>query len=307
MTMTLMEEQVEVHLRRMLSLNFSPYTIRNSRFILRRFVEWLAEAGIHAPENIRGRHLGNWQDALALRMNGAKPLKARSVNKNVEVCRGFLNHLAREGLVPAALVDRIQYVKEPYLLPGSVLTHTQARHLLDTVATDTAEGYRNRKILELLYSSGIRANELLGLNVLDLDLKGRTAVVMGKGRKQRIVPFGVSVAGALETYIKVIRPHFMHDAAETAMFLNGSGIRMPYHTLRRIVHACAERAGLDVIVTPHTFRRSCTTELIRSGANMYHVKELLGHESLDTLKHYAKLTITDLKRTHAKCHPMERG
>jgi site-specific recombinase XerD len=84
------------------------------------------------------------------------------------------------------------------------------------------------------------------------------------------------------------------------------GRRFPYFTLRRIVHLYAKKAGLDINVTPHTFRRSCTTELLRAGAGMYHVKEMLGHESLDTLKHYAKLTITDLKRTHRKCHPRER-
>ena len=81
---------------------------------------------------------------------------------------------------------------------------------------------------------------------------------------------------------------------------------MPYYTLRRIVHACAVKAGIEINVTPHTFRRSCTTEMLRGGAGMYHVKELLGHESLETLKHYAKLVITDLKKTHAKCHPREK-
>jgi integrase/recombinase XerC len=174
------------------------------------------------------------------------------------------------------------------------------------VATDTAEGYRNRALLELLYSSGIRAAELLGLDLADLDFAGRTAMVMGKGRKQRVVPFGSTAARFLETYIKAIRPHFLSDASQSALFLDNAGRRLPYHSLRRIVHACSEGSGLDINVTPHTLRRSCTTELLRSGANMYHVKELLGHESLDTLKHYARLTITDLKRTHQRCHPRER-
>ncbi len=129
---------------------------------------------------------------------------------------------------------------------------------------------------------------------------------MGKGRKQRVVPFGSTAARFLEVYIKAIRPYLLRDAIESALFLDTQGRRMPYHTLRRIVHACSHAAGLDITVTPHTLRRSCTTELLRSGANMYHVKELLGHESLDTLKHYTRLTITDLKRTHRKCHPRER-
>ena len=90
------------------------------------------------------------------------------------------------------------------------------------------------------------------------------------------------------------------------MFVDSQGRRFPYYTFRLQVKACARRAGLSIEVTPHTFRRSCTTELLRGGANMYHVKELLGHETLSTMKHYAKLTITDLKKTHEKCHPRER-
>jgi site-specific recombinase XerD len=89
--------------------------------------------------------------------------------------------------------------------------------------------------------------------------------------------------------------------------VNHRGERMAYHTLLHLVHHYANGQALDVNVTPHTFRRSCTTELIRGGANLYHVKELLGHETLETLKHYTRLTIVDLKKTHEKCHPRERG
>jgi len=110
----------------------------------------------------------------------------------------------------------------------------------------------------------------------------------------------------LETYVRAVRPCLAKAGGEKALFLDKEGRRFPYYSLRRIVVACGERAKVGVAVTPHTFRRSCTTELLRGGAGMYHVKELLGHESLETLRHYARLTITDLKRTHAKCHPREK-
>ena len=103
-----------------------------------------------------------------------------------------------------------------------------------------------------------------------------------------------------------MRPHLLANAAETALFLDANGRPLAYHSLRRIVQGCREAAGLEINVTPHTFRRSCATELLRSGANMYHVKELLGHESLDTIKHYARLTISDLRKTHRKCHPRDK-
>jgi integrase/recombinase XerC len=161
-------------------------------------------------------------------------------------------------------------------------------------------------MLELLYSSGVRAAEILGLNLTDVDLEAKTALVLGKGRKQRMIPFGQTACNFLRGYIKTIRPHFISEDSGPALFLDYQGKRYPYYSLRRMVHRYSEESGLSVNVTPHTFRRSCTTELLRSGANMYHVKELLGHENLDTLKHYARLTITDLKATHKRCHPRDR-
>ena len=306
--MTIIEQHISGYLRRLRSLNYSPSTLRTSKFILRWFRLWLADHGVHSTDVLRGRHLDTWQEALSQRMSSAsgKPLKPRAVNKKIEVVKGFLKYLVSVGAVSSALIERVQYVKEPKMLPGSVLTHAQACRLLKSVATDTPEGYRNRTMFELLYSSGMRVGELLGLDIGVLDIEGRTAIVMGKGRKERVVPFGATAAKILETYLKVIRPHFVTDTGEKALFLDAAGRRLPYYTFRRIVRACAENSGIDVHVTAHTFRRSCTTELLRGGANMYHVKELLGHESLETIKHYARLTITDLKRTHRKCHPRER-
>ena len=129
---------------------------------------------------------------------------------------------------------------------------------------------------------------------------------MGKGRKERIVPVGKTALRYLESYVKAVRPFLVRGKTDNALFLTAEGERLPYRRLLKIVHKYTDNMDLNVTVTPHTFRRSCTTELIRGNANIYHVKELLGHESLDTLKHYAKLNITDLKKTHARCHPREK-
>ena len=129
---------------------------------------------------------------------------------------------------------------------------------------------------------------------------------MGKYSKERIVPIGKTALKHLETYIIAVRPYLLCNTGEEAIFLNKKGGRLHYEQVRCLLHSYAAQAGLDAIVTPHTFRRSCATEMLREGANIYHVKQLLGHETLNTLKHYAKLTITDLQKTHAKCHPRER-
>ena len=295
------------HLDHMRSRNFSRYTIRQSRCCVGVFLRWAAEEGISTPDQLRPKHLQAWQKRMSQRLSvRGQPLKARSINKHVETVNSFLKYLARGGVIARALTEVIEYVKEPVFLPGSVLTHEQMRQLMGTVPTDTPEGYRFRTMMEVLYSSGMRIAELLGLDLGDVDHGNATAKVLGKGRKERIVPVGRTALQYLEGYLKAIRPLSAGAADEKAIFVKNDGKRYPYYTFLRQLHIHARRAKVPVNVTPHTFRRSCTTELLRGGANMYHVKELLGHESLETLKHYAKLTILDLKREHRRCHPRER-
>jgi integrase/recombinase XerD len=305
--MSALPRLLDLHLERLRSLNFSPATIRQNRYVLKRLIHWLeAVAGVTRVDMLRKRHLRRWQEHLSKHVTTrGRPYRPRSINKHIEVARSFLQFLVAEGYIQPGLAEAIVYIKEPVVLPGSTLIHAQVRTLLDTISTDTAEGYRNRTMMEMLYSTGIRVGELLGLDMEKVDFRNRTARVIGKGRKERVVPIGQTAMHFLETYVKAVRPFMLDHRAESAVFVESGVGRMPYYTLRRIVHSSAVKAGIEINVTPHTFRRSCTTEMLRGGAGMYHVKELLGHESLETLKYYAKLTITDLKRTHAKCHPRE--
>jgi len=306
--MSNLHQHLNEHLERLRSLNFSPLTIRHSRYSVAAFLRWL-EAGhdLVEPDRLRAKHLHAWQKHLSERTTvRGHLLKARSINKHVECLRRFLKFLVETGLAAQHLQEAIQFVKEPRMLPGSVLAHEQMRRLLGTAIPDTPTGYRLRTMLEVLYSSGLRVAELLGMNVGDVDFKYGTVRVMGKGRKERVVPVGKTALQYLESYLRAVRAAATGIAEQKALFVDGTGKRFPYYTFRRQVKVCAKRAGLEIEVTPHTFRRSCTTELLRGGANMYYVKELLGHESLETLRHYAQLTIHDLKREHQKCHPRER-
>ena len=121
------------------------------------------------------------------------------------------------------------------------------------------------------------------------------------------MPVGQTALRWVLSWVRAVRPAFMPPGREQpALFLTRAGGRVPYHTFRRIVLAAADSAGLHGRVTSHVFRRSCTSELVRGDANLYHVSRLLGHESLDTLKYYARLNIEDLRRTHSATHPRER-
>jgi integrase/recombinase XerD len=306
MNSTALAEILVEFLEHLRARRFSPCTLKQNRYGIGNLLRWLEGRGVRTPDQLRRAHLEDWQKHVAGLAVRGRPLKPRSVNKRIETAKNFLRYLGARGYAGRQLEEAIEYVKEPKVLPGSTLSHVQARRLLEAVAADTPAGLRNRAILELLYTSGIRAGELVGLDVGHVDFPNATARVTGKGSKERVVPIGRTALALLENYVKGVRPFLVREPAEAALFLDDQGHRFPYHTLRRMIHATADRSGMAVNVTPHTFRRSCTTELLRGGAGMYHVKELLGHESLDTLQHYAKLTIHDLKKEHHRCHPREK-
>ncbi len=273
-----------------------------------RLLNWLEQMhSVTYPEKLTAQHLEAWTRHMTARQTRAGlPLKPTSVAKQYDCDRAFLSWLARAGVVPADFVQVIPRLRPSHRLPTSVLTHRQMMKLLRAVNTTTPEGHQLRAMLEFLYSSGVRVAELLGLDLEHLDLKNKQAMVLGKGNKERMVPIGVAAAEATETYLKAFRPLMLRDPAVKAVWLDRQGARMPYHTFRLQLLAVAAQAELPVHVTAHTFRRSFTTELIRNGANLWHVKEALGHESVETLAPYVKLTIPDLKKTLARCHPRER-
>ena len=300
-------------------LRVSPCTLRSYSYNLRSFLKWLEKTwSVTTADKLRKKHLQAWMKHLHSRRTGkGLPLKAGTINVTNDKVRGFLRHLVARGCLHRSCLEMIEYLKMPRLLPGSVLTHAQVRRLLSHIDTSKPEGLRDRAMLELLYSTGVRAGELLEINLADVDLRAATARVNGKGNKQRLVPIGKTALRCLENYIRAVRPFLtqrstsgdaapQRDPAQSPLFLTSRGARMPYQRFVQAVHRHARNAGMEINVTPHTFRRSCATELIRGGANIYHVKDLLGHESLETLRHYTRLTIGDLKKTHRKCHPRER-
>lgn len=284
--------------------------IQSARHTIGTFIRYLLDVqGITLADQITIDHLHGYQRHLNQhRTNKGLPLKPSSINKRVSGARNFLTHLHSKGLLTRDLSPHIVHIKEPSILPTSVLTHAQVRKLLRTIDTTTPHGICDRALLELLYTSGIRVGELEKLQLHDIDLTNATCKVTGKGNKQRLVPIGKTALRHLTNYIKGARPFLAmrQTPPDPHIFLNHHGNPLTAYRIRDRLHAYAKQAKLDTNVTPHTFRRSCTTEMVRANANLYHVKELLGHETLATLKHYAKLNINDLKKTHAKCHPREK-
>ena len=290
------------------SLKSSPHTIARIKTALKIFVAYLEDTfRVRTPEAITREHIHAFQSHLGNRLTkSGMPMKPRSINSVVKGVRPFLEMLHEHGLANRSLAKHLQYVKVPDLLPASVLSHAQVRQLMRKIDTATPAGIRDRAAIELLYSSGIRIGELEGLTLQDIDLDRGVARVVGKGRKERFVPIGKTAIKWLCSYIRGIRSFMLLGCQSEYVFINQNGGPLSQHTLRDRIREYGRQLGLEIKITPHTFRRSCTTEMIKSNANLYHVKQLLGHKSFETLNHYARLDITDLRKTHSKCHPREK-
>ena len=289
-------------------LNYSKQTLKTTKSRANTFLRFLeSKFNVSTPDTLKPDHLRQYQKHLpTMKGKTGLPLRPGSINGLIIAVHILLDYMLEFCYIALAMKKYLEPVKEDKLLPTSVLTHDQVKKLINAIDISSAEGIRNRAIVELMYSSGIRGGELVTMKLETVDLKAGVARVLGKGRKERIVPIGKTAVRYLKNYISGIRPFVKNCNSIDEVFLTNRGTSLKLRSLQTMITLLNESIHLDVRVTPHTLRRSCATELIRGNANMYHVKEILGHESIETLKNYAKLTILDLKRTHNKCHPRDR-
>ena len=199
--------------------------------------------------------------------------------------------------------DRIQTPKRDKYLP-SFLSVDEAFGLLDQRFEDDEAGCRDRAILEVLYSSGIRVGELAALNVEDVHLASSLVKIRGKGNKERIVPLGRPAEEALIRYLGKRFPDGRNEKGP--LFVNGSGGRLTTRTVARIVDKYVRNAGIGKKISPHSLRHSFATHLLDAGADMRSIQELLGHESLSTTQKYTSLGVAKLLDVYDRSHPRAR-
>lgn len=198
-------------------------------------------------------------------------------------------------------------------LPKDVIEPHELEQLLAAIDVSRPTGYRDRTILEVFYSTAIRLNELVHLRLEDLDLEGGYLHVRhAKGGRDRVVPIGATASAWVRGYRAEARPRFVRadggaTDTEGELFLNRWGKPLSRWAVGELVRVYRRRSGLTKRVTPHGFRVSCTTEMLRNGAQERILQEMLGHRSLQTLEPYTRLTINDLRAAHARFHPRERG
>jgi integrase/recombinase XerC len=271
----------------------SEHTIRSYRKDLETFFAHVnAEAKSVEPVEIRGFVAGQIKDGL----------KKSTVGRRLATVRSFYRFLHREGFVKVNPAKLVNAPKLPKLLP-KFLTVDDAFSLMEKPEGIGFMPVRDRAILELLYSSGLRVAELSGLNQDDVNIREGLVKIRGKGRKERIGPIGRKALDALRAYII---ERTLLKKKEKAFFLNRGGTRLTDRGVRRIVVKYARAALIDGRIGPHTLRHTFATHLLQGGADLRVIQELLGHASLSTTQKYTHLDIEHLMDVYDKAHPLAK-
>ncbi|PLX97229.1 MAG: tyrosine recombinase XerC [Desulfuromonas sp.] len=289
-------EQFTQHLR--IERNLSSHTVEAYRRDLKAFCDFLGESGDN--EDLRWRRV----DKLVLRRYLAqlhKSCRKTTIARKLASLRTFYRFLLREGVVEINPAEAIQTPRQEKYLPRP-LAIDDAFALIDTQQRSDQLGLRDRAILELLYSCGLRVSELTSLNVGHLDQDQGLVRVLGKGRKERIVPVGKEALAALQRYLEG-RPCEKLDAP---LFLNHRGGRLTPRSVERNLKQQLLQAGILAPATPHTLRHSFATHLLDGGADLRAIQELLGHASLSTTQKYTQVSLEHLMQVYDQAHPRSR-
>ena len=280
--------------------NMSSHTVRNYGVDLSQFYRWLAE---EAMVEIFPAEVGHLDIRGFLGHLDERGVSKQTVARKLAALRSFYKYLVKRGGVEVnpALVVRTPKLEKK--LP-TFLTIQEVEKLLGVLDETIFAGIRDKAILELLYSAGLRTFELVGLNHDDIDVARQVLRTRGKGRKERVNPIGRYAIEALGRYIEAKRAHAWRGGCDRrALFLNCRGQRLTTRSIRRMLGAYAREAGLASDVTPHTLRHSFATHLLQRGADLRVVQELLGHENISTTQIYTHITDDETRRSYEKAHP----
>ncbi|MEJ5309725.1 MAG: site-specific tyrosine recombinase XerD [Anaerolineae bacterium] len=226
-----------------------------------------------------------------------------TVGRKIAAVRSFLHFLFAEGVISGELAHWVHQPKVGKRLPHT-LSREAMQRLLDAASVEeTPLALRDRALLEMLYATGMRASEVLGLRVGDVDLVNNTVLCMGKGSKERLIPLYPAARDCVRRYIEEGRPFLLREAAEKTLFLNKRGDALTRQGLWFIVQHYAQAAGLEAWVTPHTLRHTFATHLLDGGADLREVQQFLGHANITTTQIYTEISSQRKREAYDRAHP----
>jgi integrase/recombinase XerC len=286
--------------------NASPHTIRNYESDLLQFRDYLKGGDAEAKVDVGAVDTQRIRGFLSLLFEREK--KKSSIGRKLAAVRAFYKFLAKEGVLAANPAATVSTPKVERNLPR-IMTEEEMGNFLNGVAEAVPQGEpmmrRDQAILELLYASGLRVSELTGLDLRSINFGDGMLLVRGKGRKERIVPFGSKAKQALEEYLPIREKLLMEvrRTGQAALFLNTKGARLTTRSVDRLLKKYALLFGPNVKVSPHSMRHAFASHLLTEGADLRAIQEMLGHKSLATTQKYTQVSIKQLMDVYDKTHP----
>ncbi len=288
-----------------LERNFSPHTILSYRTDLRQFRQFIADFHLSVEREKKGQamHVEPSIIRAFLSFLYKNNVRKTSISRKIATLRSFFKYLVREGKAEFNPAEMVQAPRAEKYLP-TFLPVDEVFSLMKAPFNDDWMGLRDRAIIEFLYSSGIRAGELVALNLEDVDLEAGLMKIRGKGKKERVVPVGTPALNAAKEYLAKRRAAAGYGLP---YFINRSGSRLTTRTVERLVDKYVMLSGLKRKIGPHSLRHSFATHLMDAGADLRVIQEMLGHESLSTTQKYTTLSISRLMEVYDKAHPRAGG
>lgn len=277
--------------------NLSAHTVKAYAGDIGEYFVWLEG---RKPEDMTHKNIRNYLSFIQ-----SKSYSRTTISRKIAAIRTFYRYLYREKLVKSNPADNLRSPKKLKKLP-SFLTEKEVESIFDNIDVSTPAGFRNRLILELLYSTGMRISELCNLNLGNLNLDENEIIVFGKGAKERLVLVSHKVKALLEEYISKVWPQIsktLDFRENTPLFINKNGFRLQQRSIRRILADVVNDLKMPKKVSPHTFRHSFATRLLENGADLRVVQELLGHSSISNTQIYTHVSTERLKLAYNKAHP----
>ncbi|MGC5617291.1 site-specific tyrosine recombinase XerD [Georgenia sp. Z1491] len=286
----------------------SAHTVAAYRRDLTRYAQHLRTLGRRDLASVTVDDVAGFAATLAEGSDGGRPLAASSAARAVTAARGWHRFALAEGLVPDDVAARVRPPAQGRRLPKAVPVADVEALIAAAGAAEEPLGVRDAALVEVLYGTGARISEAVGLVIDDVDLAERAVRLFGKGRKERVVPLGGPAADAVGAYLVRGRPALAaRGRGNASLFLNTLGRPLSRQSAWGVLRAAGERAGIEVDhLSPHTLRHSFATHLLAGGADVRVVQELLGHASVTTTQIYTQVTVQALREVYATSHPRAR-
>jgi site-specific recombinase XerD len=298
--MTNLEQWLDRYLKSMVYDNASSYTVKNYGTDIGQFISYCFDSGIHTLDKIDR----NIVRSFLTELDDLGHVRA-SLARRVFELHAFGDFLLRNNAWEQNVFRRVYAPRVPRKLPR-YLTIDEMEALLQVYDSTTPANQRNQAIIEVLYASGIRVSEIVGLNLSDVNMAEGELRVVGKGNKERIALLGQPAIKALRTYIENGRPQLIQKHITNSVFLNRFGGRLSTRSVDEIIRQAGVLAGIQQTVTPHLLRHTFATHMLNGGADLRVLQELLGHENLATTQIYASVTQRRAREIYLRAHPRSR-